>query len=74
MAPEFLDRGCFTERSDIFSFGIMLYELFNPLTSQANVHRNSQPYPDLQAVQIMYQVVNESLRPNIDELKRRKEF
>jgi serine/threonine protein kinase len=31
MAPEFIDRGSFSERSDIFSFGIMLYEMFNSL-------------------------------------------
>ena len=68
MAPEFLEHRIFTEKSDVYSFGILMYEIFRPYTdSTASV---ASPYPNLQLVQISYQVVNEGLRPDLGVFKR----
>ena len=64
MAPEFLEHRIFTEKSDIYSFGVMMYEIFRPysdITGSAAL----TPYPHLQLVQISYQVINEGLRPDL---------
>ena len=34
MAPEFLEHKVFSDKSDIYSFGILLYEVFKPLVSK----------------------------------------
>jgi len=52
MAPEFLDQKIFSTQSDIYSFGIFMYEVFYCNKAMSN------PYGDLQGVQIMYQVIN----------------
>ena len=39
MAPEMLKGQCYDERVDIFSFGIMLCEVNNKISS---IHRNIQ--------------------------------
>ena len=73
MAPEFLEHRIFTEQSDIYSFGILMFEVFRPYNEAKGntsiVQAAVSPYPDLQLVQISYQVVNEGLRPNVDVLK-----
>ena len=58
MAPEFLENKIFTEKSDIYSFGIFLYEVFC-------CAEQSNPYGEMQGVQIMFQVTNNNLRPQI---------
>eukprot|EP00347_Sterkiella_histriomuscorum_P021207 403334830 len=55
MAPEFLNDKIFTHKSDIYSYGIFLWEIFC----------EQEPYQELQPVQIMFQVVNNGLRPTI---------
>jgi serine/threonine protein kinase len=67
MAPEFIDKRNFTQQSDIYSFGILLYEIFYPIKKEnGKWQKNISPYQNLQAVQIMYQVVNDGLRPNLE--------
>lgn len=62
MAPEFLEHKVFTAKSEIYSFGIFLYEVFcMPFASG----RDSSPYGDLQGVQVMFQVVDHDLRPKV---------
>jgi serine/threonine protein kinase len=48
-----------TQASDIYSFGIMIYELFSGLS----------PYYDLQYDQRLAQEICQGLRPNLDALK-----
>ena len=62
MAPEFLENKNvhFTEKTEVFSFGVLLWEIF----SDPRLAREG-PYPNLQPVQILFQVVNSGLRPKI---------
>lgn len=60
MAPEFLEHKVFSEKSDIYSFGIFLYEIFC-----CDSGSNLNPYGDMQGIQIMFQVTNKDLRPEI---------
>jgi len=55
MAPEFLNDKIFSLKSDVYSFGILLWEI---MTEQ-------EPYPELQPVQVLFQVINNGLRPDI---------
>lgn len=65
MAPEFLEHKVFTERSEVYSFGILMYEVFC-----LPFETNKNPYGDLQGVQIMFQVINHNLRPKITDVHR----
>ena len=62
MAPEFLENKNvhFTEKTEVFSFGVLLWEIF----SDPKLAREG-PYPNLQPVQILFQVLNNGLRPKI---------
>ena len=62
MAPEFLENKNvhYTEKTEVFSFGVLLWEIF----SDPRLAREG-PYPNLQPVQILFQVVNSGLRPKI---------
>ena len=58
MAPEFLrDKDVkFTEEMEAYSFGVLLWEIF---------HQSNEPYPEMQPVQILFQVSNYGLRPKM---------
>jgi serine/threonine protein kinase len=56
MAPEVLRGGVYTQASDIYSFGIVAYELFT----------NSYPYPKMDDMILTLEVCDK-LRPNIDK-------
>ena len=62
MAPEFLENKnvIFTEKTEVYSFGVLLWEIF----SDPKLVREG-PYPNMQPVQILFQVVNNGLRPKI---------
>eukprot|EP00736_Rhodelphis_marinus_P006471 Rmarinus@m.30068 len=55
-APEVLRHGYYDYRADVYSFGIVLWEL---------THGGQNPYPDMNAVMVGLRVVNEGMRPKI---------
>ena len=57
MAPESFRGNTFSEKSDSYSFGITLYEIFSEL----------EPYPDLKPLEAGSMVVLNGLRPQIDD-------
>jgi serine/threonine protein kinase len=58
VAPEVLQKQPYTKASDIYSLGIVAYELF----------ANSYPYPALDDMNLAFKIC-QGLRPNIDEVK-----
>ena len=67
MAPEFLENKNvhFTEKTEVYSYGVLLWEIF----SDARIARDG-PYPNMQPVQILFQVVNSNLRPKVTTERR----
>ena len=55
MAPEVLASSTICKASDVYSFGILLYELVT----------GEKPYPNYSSKDIMYEVVHYKLRPQI---------
>ena len=55
MAPEVIKGEKYTEKADVYSFGIIIWEIMTRL----------EPYDDKEAMQIVVEVVNHQLRPNI---------
>ncbi len=60
MAPEIIIGKQYTEKADVYAFGIILWEILTRL----------EPYEDKEPMQIVVEVVNDHLRPTIpDEFK-----
>ncbi|RIA80931.1 kinase-like domain-containing protein, partial [Glomus cerebriforme] len=59
IAPEVLRDQPYTQKSDIYSFGIVTYEIF----------ASSYPYYELSHDEFLAIKICQGLRPNIDELK-----
>lgn len=57
MAPETIKRGRSSKRSDAYSYGIVLWELWTRL----------EVYDGMGGPQIIHQVANESLRPPVPQ-------
>jgi serine/threonine protein kinase len=55
MAPELLDRNVFSEKSDVYSFAIVLWEIWH----------GGVPWRGLQPMQIMRKVVDKGERPPV---------
>ncbi|CDW75474.1 protein kinase [Stylonychia lemnae] len=55
MAPEFLSDKIFTHKSDIYSYGVLLWEIFT----------EDELYPELRPIQIHFQVIHNDLRPEM---------
>uniref|UniRef100_A0A6B2LGU2 Protein kinase domain-containing protein n=1 Tax=Arcella intermedia TaxID=1963864 RepID=A0A6B2LGU2_9EUKA len=53
LAPECLSSGQFSEKSDVYAYGIILYEIYC----------GKRPYPKKSAYQVMLEVVQQDLRP-----------
>eukprot|EP01083_Nonionella_stella_P010663 30330_1 len=60
MAPESIIGNEYSEKSDSYSFGITLYEIFS----------ESEPYPGLLPLEAGAKVVHEGIRPCIDKNKK----
>eukprot|EP01089_Gocevia_fonbrunei_P021557 TRINITY_DN8419_c0_g2_i1.p1 TRINITY_DN8419_c0_g2~~TRINITY_DN8419_c0_g2_i1.p1 ORF type:complete len:119 (+),score=16.06 TRINITY_DN8419_c0_g2_i1:42-359(+) len=60
MAPEVITSQNYTERADVYSFGIVMWEVMS----------REVPYPDLanQQIQLAYAVVHSNLRPPIRQI------
>ncbi|PRP76879.1 serine/threonine protein kinase, partial [Planoprotostelium fungivorum] len=56
MAPECLMNTVYTEKCDVYSYGVVLAELFN----------RQDLYPDMSVVQIRFQVRTQHLRPSVE--------
>lgn len=63
MAPEVLSKNKYSEKADVFSFGIVLAEIFN-----GNRPYSEPEYKDLNQAQLMYQILEKGVRPNIENL------
>lgn len=60
MAPEVLAKDKYSEKADVFSFGVLLVEIYTgkrPYTSEK--------YANFNQAQLMYQIVNNGARPDI---------
>ncbi|KAJ7527007.1 hypothetical protein O6H91_16G031700 [Diphasiastrum complanatum] len=55
MAPEMISQKAYTKKVDVYSFGIVLWELYTGLI----------PFEEMSAVQAAYAVVNKCARPEI---------
>jgi len=55
MAPEIIIGKLYTEKADVYAFGIILWEILTRL----------EPYEDKEPMQIVVEVVNEDLRPTL---------
>jgi serine/threonine protein kinase len=60
MAPEVLLENKYSEKADVYSFGIVLAELFTGLKPYAK--------EDKTPIQLMNSILNDSLRPTVDAL------
>ncbi|CAI2194812.1 11318_t:CDS:2, partial [Funneliformis geosporum] len=58
VAPEVLQGQSYTKKADIYSFGIIAYELL----------ANAYPYPEMNETELMLEVCFGSLRPNLDKV------
>ena len=63
MAPEVLANNKYGESSDVFSFGVLVTEVY---TGEPPYQEQS----DLNAAQLMYKIVNEGLRPSTEGFPR----
>ncbi len=57
LAPETLQNGKFSPYTDVWSFGVLLWEVFS---------FGTRPYPDLSNAQVVLQVMNHLLLPRPD--------
>jgi len=55
MAPEIIMGKKYTEKADVYAFGVILWEILTRL----------EPYEDKEPMQIVVEVVNEGLRPTL---------
>lgn len=60
MAPEVLKKNKYSEKADVYAFGILLYEIFS----------GNKPYSDgelsaMNQAQLMYKIIEDHARPNI---------
>lgn len=63
MAPEVLQHSRYSEKADVFSFGIVLVELFTGRPAYAPLQEEG-----ISDAQLMFMIVAEGLRPDLSEL------
>mmetsp|Transcript_22553 Transcript_22553/g.28800 ORF Transcript_22553/g.28800 Transcript_22553/m.28800 type:complete len:158 (-) Transcript_22553:162-635(-) len=62
MAPEVLAKDKYSEKADVFSFGVLLVEIYS-----GSRPYSSEEYAGFNQAQLMYQIVNNGIRPDISE-------
>ena len=63
MAPEVLSKNKYSEKADVFSFGVVLYEIFT-----GKLPYSDPPFDKMNQAQLMYQIVELEARPPLDGL------
>ena len=63
MAPEVLAKAKYSEKADVYSFGVLLCEIYT-----TRVPYTSKLYADLNQAQLMYKICNEQARPDVEEI------
>lgn len=63
MAPEVLDKVKYSEKADVFSFGMVLFEIFSGHTPYSE-----PPFDVMGYSQLMYHITEKQSRPNISNL------
>ena len=61
MAPEVLAKDKYSEKADIFSFGVVVYEIFS-----GNFPYSDPEFRNLNQAQLMYQIIEYGARPALD--------
>ena len=61
MAPEVLSKNKYSEKADVYSFGVLLYELFT-----GYIPYSRPPYDTMNQAQLMLVILEESARPSLD--------
>ena len=63
MAPEVLSKNKYSEKADVYSFGIVLMEIFT-----GNLPYSQPPFDKMNQAQLMYQILENGCRPVIEGL------
>merc|ERR1712000_630241 len=63
MAPEVLSKNKYSEKADVYSFGIVLAEIFT-----GALPYSEPPFDKMNQAQLMYQILEQGARPNIESL------
>eukprot|EP00339_Tiarina_fusa_P002389 CAMPEP_0117039920 /NCGR_PEP_ID=MMETSP0472-20121206/27975_1 /TAXON_ID=693140 ORGANISM="Tiarina fusus, Strain LIS" /NCGR_SAMPLE_ID=MMETSP0472 /ASSEMBLY_ACC=CAM_ASM_000603 /LENGTH=291 /DNA_ID=CAMNT_0004750521 /DNA_START=296 /DNA_END=1168 /DNA_ORIENTATION=+ len=63
MAPEVLSKNKYSEKADVYSFGIVLGEIFT-----GDLPYSKAPYDKMNQAQLMFQILEQGARPAIDSL------
>merc|ERR1712137_1289284 len=63
MAPEVLAKAKYSEKADVYSFGVLLCEIYT-----THVPYTTGDYAELNQAQLMYKICNENARPHVDKI------
>ena len=63
MAPEVLQRNAYSERADVYSFSIVMSEIFT-----GRLPYSQEPFDEMNSAQLMYHITEKDARPDIEDL------
>lgn len=63
MAPEVLTKNKYSEKADVYSFGIVLFEIFS-----GERPYDTGEFAQMNQAQLMYQIIEKEARPSLDGL------
>jgi hypothetical protein len=63
MAPEVIDGGKYSEKADIFSFGVLLVETYT-----CRPPYSEEEFQNVNQAQLMFKILHDGLRPPTDDL------